>query len=152
MCPRRSYSLYLKGVRHTLGFLARGVVAFDLVAPEPLRSPSWSRHGPHSRALDSGPSALRRARELMPRKQLSATDASPSDKEEKLPTCSGSHLELAQWLRELLNCAHLLDSDLAYFIATASASAITNSGKTAVLNVEHALLLQRKLVLSLIHI
>ena len=80
----------------------------------------------------------------MPRKQFSTTGASPSDKEEKLPTCSGSHLELAQWLRELLNCAHLLDSDLAYFIATASA--ITNSGKTAVLNVKHTLLLQRKLV------
>ena len=53
-------------------------------------------------------------------------------------------MDIAQWSRDLLNSSHLFDAEIAYFLATASW--ITNQGKTAVLNIEHGILLSRKII------
>ena len=76
----------------------------------------------------------------MPRKAPFSAAAAVSD--EQLPTCTGAQIELAQWMVDLHNASHLLEADLAYFISTLSA--ITSCGQTAVLNIPHSILLQRK--------
>ena len=78
----------------------------------------------------------------MPRK-ATAADSDNTVKEE-LPTCSGAHLEFAQWFRDLLHYSYLFEADVAFFLA--SGSSVTNNGKTAVLNTEHGLLLGRKII------
>ena len=74
----------------------------------------------------------------MPRK-ATAADSDNTVKEE-LPTCSGAHLEFAQWFRDLLHYSYLFEADVAFFLA------VTNNGKTVVLNTEHGLLLGRKII------
>ena len=54
----------------------------------------------------------------MPRK-ATAADSDNTVKEE-LPTCSGAHLEFAQWLRDLLHYSYLFEADVAFFLASGS--------------------------------
>ena len=77
----------------------------------------------------------------MPRSgnQKSAADSTDKPEDPSLPTTDGTHLAMAQWLRELDSSAHLFESDISYFLATASA--IASNCKTAVLSPEHSRLL-----------
>ena len=63
-----------------------------------------------------------------------------------LPVFDGSQLSMAQWLRDLESAQHLFDSDVTYFLVTASA--VTMQCKTAVLSPEHSLLLNNGVILE----
>ena len=66
----------------------------------------------------------------MPRK-ATAADSDNTVKEE-LPTCSGAHLEFAQWFRDLLHYSYLFEADVAFFLA--SGSGVTNNTSYASLS------------------
>ena len=68
-----------------------------------------------------------------------SAESTASSDTDKMPTTDGSSLALAQWLRDLEAAQHLFDSDVAYFLVTASA--IASNCKTAVLSREHSKLL-----------
>ena len=68
-----------------------------------------------------------------------SADTTDSTDEPSLPTSDGTHLSMAQWLRDLDSAAHLFDSDISYLLVTASA--ITSNCKTAVISAEHSRLL-----------
>ena len=76
----------------------------------------------------------------MPRgaRKPATTELADSDPEQ-LPSCDGSNLNLAQWLCDLEANQHLLDTDVVYFLVTATA--IASNCKTAVLSKEHSRLL-----------
>ena len=63
-----------------------------------------------------------------------------------LPVFDGSQLAMAQWLRDLEAAQHLFDSEVTYFLVTASA--VTAQCKTAVLSPEHSLLLNQGVILD----
>ena len=59
---------------------------------------------------------------------------------EQLPTFDGTQLDMGIWLRQLLNCVHLLPSDLAYYAITGAHA--TRDHKTVVLSLKHGILLK----------
>ena len=62
----------------------------------------------------------------------------------ELPCFNGSQLDGARWLRELDDAYHLFDADISYHLSTATS--ITNSGKTTVIDAHHAALLKSNLI------
>ena len=80
----------------------------------------------------------------MPKARTASSATDDSTELEKLPCFDGTQLQVARWLRELRTLHHLLDPDLAYFVTTGAANA--SQGKTAVLSLKHALLLQSGLL------
>ena len=75
--------------------------------------------------------------------QAAEPDQTESD---NLPVFDGSQLAMAQWLRDLEAAQHLFDSDVTYFLVTATA--VTSQCKTAVLSPEHSLLLTHGITLD----
>ena len=80
----------------------------------------------------------------MPQAGSTAGADSTDSTVEKMPTCDGSQIALASWLRELKRFEHLLPSDVAFWVVTGACSA--SGGKTAVASVQHALLLHNDLL------
>ena len=76
--------------------------------------------------------------------QPAAASNSSSTDSDQLPTCDGSQLSLSQWLRDLEGHQHLFDSDVTYFLVTATA--ISSQCKTAVLSPEHSRLLDQGVI------
>ena len=80
---------------------------------------------------------------MAPRRD-SAPAANADPEPNALPTFNGSQLELLKWLRNLSNCQHLFEADLAYFLVTGCS--VTSSGKTAVVSPEHSVLLNNDII------
>ena len=76
------------------------------------------------------------------RASATATNAEPEPN--SLPSFNGSQLDLLKWLRDLSNCQHLFEADLAYFLVTGCS--VTSAGKTAVVSPEHSALLNNDII------
>ena len=70
--------------------------------------------------------------------------AESAESDSKLPLWDGTHLTGLPLLRELEACEHLLDSDVAYYLRTASV--VTSAAKTAVSSKEHSALLNNDII------
>ena len=82
----------------------------------------------------------------MARRSTQPAAESDQTESDNLPVFDGSQLAMAQWLRDLEAAQHLFDSDVTYFLVTATA--VTSQCKTAVLSPEHSLLLTAGITLE----
>ena len=72
------------------------------------------------------------------------TPADSAESDSKLPLWDGTHLTGLPWLRELEAREQLLESDVAYYLRTATV--VTSAAKTAVSSVEDAALLKNDII------
>ena len=79
----------------------------------------------------------------MPARAKHTAQADDTDVAE-LPSFNGSQLDGARWLRELDDTYHLFDADISFHLSTATS--ITNSGKTTVVDAHQAVLLKHNLI------
>ena len=82
---------------------------------------------------------------MAPRRDAQQSQQQAAADTQTLPSTNGTVLERASWLRELANCAHLFEADVAYLLHTGCG---LTSSFTAVVSAEHSFLLNTGYVQS----